>query len=40
MFIYVNEVKNGGKYVDSNVFNEIKKLYSEADYSEELLYKK
>lgn len=40
MFIYENEVKNGGKYVDSNVFNEIKKLYSEADYSEELLYKK
>ncbi len=40
MFIYENEVKNGGKYVDSNVYNEIKKLYSEADYSEELLYKK
>lgn len=40
MSTYQNEVRNGGKYADSNAFNEIKKLYSEADYSEELIYKK
>jgi desulfoferrodoxin (superoxide reductase-like protein) len=40
MFIYQNELRSGAKYADSNVFNEIKRLYSEADYSEELLYEK
>ena len=40
MFICQNELRSGAKYADSNVFNEIKRLYREADYSEELLYKK
>jgi hypothetical protein len=40
MFIYQDNKRYGGKYVDSNVFSEIKNLYSEADYSEELLRKK
>jgi hypothetical protein len=40
MFIYQNELSSGAKYADKNVFNEIKKLYSEASYSEELLYRK
>jgi hypothetical protein len=35
-----NELNYGGKYADNDVFKEIKKLYNEADYDEELLYKK
>jgi hypothetical protein len=40
MYIYQDELRAGVQYVESNVINEIKKLYSEADYLEELLYKK
>jgi hypothetical protein len=40
MFFYENELKYGAKFADNDVFKEIKKLYNEADYDEELLYKK